>query len=66
MAADAGHNIDVAMHASGHNAISQYGFNFQLAHSSQSPVTELRPSQKGGTRILTRVVEKGQSKSLEM
>ena len=46
LAADAHHNMDVAMQVSGHTAAAR-GFNFQLAHSSQSPVTELQPSQKG-------------------
>ena len=40
-------NVDVCMQASGADAASVFGFNFQLAHSSQSPVNELPPSEKG-------------------
>ena len=46
-AADPVRNPDVAMQASGFNACTKFGFNFQLAHSSQNPVTELPPSSKG-------------------
>ena len=31
---------------------SRFGFNFQLAHGSQSPVTELPPSEKGFYDVL--------------
>uniref|UniRef100_A0A7R9VIT3 Sulfatase-modifying factor enzyme domain-containing protein n=1 Tax=Chlamydomonas euryale TaxID=1486919 RepID=A0A7R9VIT3_9CHLO len=45
-ALDATANVDVAMVAGGAD-MQRLGFNMQLAHSSQSPVTELPPSTKG-------------------
>lgn len=58
--ADAQQNLDVVMHCSGANAAPEYGFNFQLAHGSASPVTELPPSEKGFYDTLGNVWEWGE------
>lgn len=46
-ASDAAVNIDVCLQASGSDIAAKYGFNMQLAYSSQSPVTQFPPSDKG-------------------
>ena len=47
-------NVDVCMQASGADAAKVFGFNFQLAYGSQSPVNELPPSEKGELSIYLR------------
>lgn len=44
-------NFDVSMAATGADATTKYGFNFQLAHGSQNPVNELPPTKKGEWRV---------------
>lgn len=53
-------NPDVAMQFSGADATTKGGFNLQLAYGSQSPVTELPPSEPGFHDVLGNAWEWGE------